>query len=69
MPTYVLKILIDMDAHDDLEARQIASSLMQSKISELKGVRDIVLNAQRDKKSIHMLPDGTFPGQWNKGAQ
>jgi hypothetical protein len=68
MPQYVLKILVEMEARDDIEARQTAASLVQKPLMELQGVRDIVLHAKLDHKSIRMNPDGTFPGQWNKGG-
>lgn len=69
MPQYVLKILIEMDAPDDVEARRKAAAMAQTNIAALSGVRDIVLHAKDDNKSIKMNQDGTFPGQWNKGGQ
>ena len=68
MPQYVLKVLIELEARDDIEARQTAASLVQTPLTSLPGVRDIVLHAKVDHKSIRMNPDGTFPGQWNKGG-
>ena len=68
MPRYVLKVLIDIDARDDIEARKIASAAVHSPLSQTPGVRDIVLHSQTDNKSIKMNTDGSFPGQWNKGG-
>ncbi|MFH0939396.1 MAG: hypothetical protein V1899_08965 [Planctomycetota bacterium] len=68
MPKYALKILIDLESRDDLEARQVAANLVQTRLSKIVGVRDIVLHAQADHKSIRMNPDGTFQNQWHKGS-
>lgn len=69
MPNYVLKVLIDLEARDDLAARQAAASLIGVPLGQAPGVREIVLHATADHKSIRMNPDGAFQGQWNKGAQ
>jgi len=69
MPQYVLKILVDIEARDDLEARRAAAAAaQQAMLSKLSGIREIVLHSSADNKSIRMDPDGTFPGQWNKGG-
>ncbi|HEY3319954.1 MAG TPA: hypothetical protein VGP72_05775 [Planctomycetota bacterium] len=68
MPKYVLKILVDIETRDDIEARRAASSLVQSGLATAAGIRDIVLHSQTDNKSIHMNPDGTYSGQWQKGG-
>ncbi|MCY3022576.1 MAG: hypothetical protein NTW87_26650 [Planctomycetota bacterium] len=68
MPQYVLKILIDVAARDDLEARRSAAALVQASLANVPGVREIVLHSSLDNKSIHVNPDGSFPGQWNKGG-
>jgi hypothetical protein len=68
MAQYVLKILMDLDARDDIEARQRAAALIRQAQPGLTGVREIVLHAQADRKSIRMNPDGTFQGQWNRGG-
>jgi len=69
MPQYVLKILLDIEARDDLEARRAATAAAeQAVLSKLSGIREIVLHSSFDNKSIRMDPDGTFPGQWNKGG-
>ena len=68
MPRYVLKVLVDLEARDDIEARKLAATLTQSPLSTTPGVRDIVLHSQEDNKSIRMNADGTFPGQWQKGG-
>jgi hypothetical protein len=68
MPQYVLKVLVELDARDDIEARKNAAALTQTPLAQLPGVRDIVLHAKGDNKSIRMNADGTFPGQWNKGG-
>ncbi len=68
MPQYVLKVLIELEARDDIEARKAAANLVMTPLSQLQGVRDIVLHAKIDHKSIRMNADGTFPGQWNKGG-
>jgi hypothetical protein len=68
MPQYDLKILIDVEARDDIEARRMASEMVQSRLTGASGIKDIVLHARDDNKSIKMAPDGTFPGQWNKGG-
>ena len=69
MPQYVLKILIDLEARDDIDARKAAANLVQNSLAQTPGIRDIVLHAQSDNKSIKMNIDGSFPGQWNKGGQ
>ena len=68
MPAYVLKILVDFEARDDIEARQRAAAVVSAHVGQVPGVRDIVLHAQADRKSIRLNPDGTFIGQWNKGG-
>jgi hypothetical protein len=69
MPSYVLKILLDIEARDDLEARRSAAAVaQQAGLAALPAVREIVLHSSTDNKSIRMNPDGTFPGQWNKGG-
>jgi hypothetical protein len=68
MPQYVMKVLIELEARDDIEARKSAAALLQAPLTQIVGVRDIVLHAKIDNKSIRMNPDGTFPGQWNKGG-
>ena len=68
MPQYVLKILIELESRDDIEARRLASEMVQSRLAGAAGIKDIVLHARDDNKSIKMAPDGTFPGQWNKGG-
>lgn len=69
MPQYVLKVLVGIEARDDLEARQRAVALVAQSLGQLGGVREIVLHAQSDHKSIRLNPDGTFQGQWNRGGQ
>lgn len=69
VPKYVLKVLVDLEARDDIEARKVAADLVTKTLSQAPGVRDIVLHSQEDNKSIRMNPDGTFPGQWNKGGR
>jgi hypothetical protein len=69
MPQYVLKVLVDLEARDDVQARQLATSLVQAHLSTAAGVKDIVLHAKDDNKSIRMNTDGTYVGQWNKGGQ
>jgi hypothetical protein len=68
MARYVLKILLDVEARDDLEARQRAAALVSAAQAGLSGLREIVLHAPEDRKSIRMNPDGTFQGQWNRGG-
>ncbi|HYF51770.1 MAG TPA: hypothetical protein VEJ63_20305 [Planctomycetota bacterium] len=69
MPQYVIKVLVDVEARDDIQARQMASALVQNHLSNASGIREIVLHAKDDNKSIKMNPDGTYVGQWNKGGQ
>lgn len=68
MPQYVLKVLIDVEARDDIDARKVVTELVRQNIQPVKGVREIVLHAKDDNKSIRVEPDGTFPGNWNKGG-
>jgi hypothetical protein len=68
MAQYALKVLIDIEARDDIEARQRAAELIRQAQPGLLGVREIVLHAQADRKSIRMNPDGSFQGQWNRGG-
>ena len=68
MPKYVLKVLIDVEARDDIDARQAVATLVQKSFAQAPGIREIVLHAQDDNKSIRVNPDGTFAGQWNKGG-
>jgi len=65
---YVLKILIDLEARDDVAARQTAASLVRERLSSVEGVREIVLHSSSDHKSIRVNTDGSFDGQWNKGG-
>jgi hypothetical protein len=68
MPQYVLKVILDLEARDDLDARQRVGELVRAHVQPLPGVREIVLHAKADNKSIRVEPDGTFPGNWNKGG-
>ena len=68
MPKYVIKALIDFEAADDLDARQKASAMMKQSLSEQTGVRELILHAAQDHKSIRMTRDGSFEGQWNKSG-
>jgi len=68
MPQYVLKVLIDVEARDDIDARKVVADLVRQNIQPVKGVREIVLHAKDDNKSIRVEPDGSFPGNWNKGG-
>ena len=69
MPKYVLKILIEMETRDDIEARQKASALVKDSLAQVSGIGGLVLHSKDDNKSIRMNPDGTFEGQWNKGGK
>lgn len=68
MGKYTLKILLDIEARDDLEGRQRAASIVKGISDELEGVREIVLHAVTDRKSIKLNADGSFEGQWNRGG-
>ena len=68
MPKYVIKALIDFEAADDIEARLKASAMLKQSLGEQAGVRDLILHAAQDHKSIRMNKDGSFEGQWNKGG-
>ena len=68
MPQYVLKILLDFEARDDLDARQAATRAVEQLGPLAKQARELVLHSQADRKSIRLNPDGTFSGQWNKGG-
>lgn len=65
---YVLKVLIDLEARDDVAARQAAGNFVREKLGAVEGVREIILHSSTDHKSIRINPDGTFEGQWNKGS-
>jgi hypothetical protein len=65
---YVLKVLVDLEARDDVLARQAAAALVVEQLGKVPGVREIVLHAKSDHKSIRINPDGTFDGSWNKGG-
>lgn len=65
---YVLKVLIDLEARDDVAARQSAAALVRDQLGKSPGLREIVLHATTDHKSIRINPDGSFEGQWNKGG-
>jgi len=70
MPQYVLKIVVDMECRDDIEARNAAAQWVKAaQMEQAKGIRDIVLHSPVDHKSIHLKPDGTFDGHWNKGGR
>lgn len=66
---YVLKVLIDLEARDDVAARQAAGEMVRERIGGLPGVREIVLHSSSDRKSIKVAADGVFEGQWNKGGR
>ena len=68
MPQYVLKILIDLEARDDIDARRTASEVVKTSVGTIGGLRETVLHAKQDNKSIRMNADGTYVGQWNKGG-
>ena len=68
MAKYTLKVLLDFEALDDLEGRRRASTTIQNISEHLEGVREIVLHAVSDRKSIKMNRDGSFEGQWNRGG-
>jgi hypothetical protein len=66
---YVLKVLIDLEARDDVAARQAVSALVKERLAGVPGVREMVLHSASDHKSIRVGADGTFEGQWNKGGK
>lgn len=68
MPQYVLKILLDLEARDDLDARQSAAKTVAQLGPLAKQARELVLHSQADHKSIRLNQDGSFLGQWNKGG-
>ncbi|GMV81331.1 MAG: hypothetical protein AMXMBFR7_25150 [Planctomycetota bacterium] len=68
MGQYVLKILIDVEARDDLDARRIAAELVQQAHPALEKAREIVLQDQGDRKSIRLDAAGAFQGSWNRGG-
>ncbi|HLX61758.1 MAG TPA: hypothetical protein VKX17_10795 [Planctomycetota bacterium] len=65
---YVLKVLLDLEARDDVAARQAVSALVREKLASVPGVREVVLHSAEDHKSIRVGADGAFEGQWNKGG-
>lgn len=65
---YVLKVLIDIEARDDVAARQAAGALVREQLGKMEGLREIILHSSSDHKSIRVNADGTFEGQWNKGG-
>ena len=66
---YVLKVLIDLEARDDVAARQAVSTLVRERLSPVPSIREMVLHSSADHKSIRVNPDGSFEGQWNKGGK
>jgi len=68
MPQYVLKILLDLEARDDLDARHTAAKVVAQLGPLTMQARELVLHAQADHKSIRLNSDGTFQGNWNKGG-
>jgi hypothetical protein len=68
MPQYVLKVLVDLEARDDLDARQAAAAIVRSGLAGVSGVREIVLHSNADHKSIRLNPDGSFADEWRKGG-
>ena len=68
MPKYTLKVLLDLEAADDLDARGQTTALVAKMLAGQSGVRDIILHATADHKSIRVQPDGTFEAQWNRSV-
>lgn len=66
---YVLKVLVDLEARDDVAARQAVSALVIERLAAVPGLREMVLHSSADHKSIRVAADGTFEGQWNKGGR
>ncbi len=66
MRKYALKIVIDIEARDDPEARRKAAEILAKTLAGVPGRRDAVLHSIDDRKSIRLSPEGDFVGQWNK---
>ncbi|MCX7803901.1 MAG: hypothetical protein N3A38_01795 [Planctomycetota bacterium] len=63
---YALKIVIDIEARDDLEARRKAAGILAGAMAGVSGKREAILHSIDDRKSIRLSPEGEFAGQWNK---
>jgi hypothetical protein len=63
---YALKIVIDIEATDDVEARKSASAILTRELKDVPGKRESVLHSMDDRKSIRFSPAGECLGQWSK---
>jgi hypothetical protein len=66
MRKYALKIVIDIEARDDVEARAKAAEIVAVALSRVSGKRDAILHSIEDRKSIRLSPSGEFVGSWSK---
>lgn len=69
MPKYALKILLDLEARDDLEARRRVGEILSRAADGLTGVREIVLHSLDDRKSMKFASDGSPAGEWQHGGR
>lgn len=67
MAQYAVKILLDFDANDDIQAKAVCKSLVDKSIKQLAAqIREITVRDMTTHKSIKLSPDGTPQGPWQK---
>ncbi|MGH7144794.1 MAG: hypothetical protein ACREJ2_11805 [Planctomycetota bacterium] len=67
MAQYAVKILIDVEALDDIQAKSLCKQLMQKPLKDLgPQVREITVRDMTTFKSLKLAPDGTPQGTWRK---
>lgn len=67
MAQYAVKILLDFDANDDIQAKTVCKALVDKSIKSLATqIREITVRDMTTHKSIKLAPDGTPLGPWQK---
>ena len=67
MAKYAVKILLDFEAADDIEAKVRCKSLVAQPIKELaEQIREITVRDMSTFKSLKITADGTPQGTWQK---
>jgi hypothetical protein len=69
MPKYTLKILLEWEARDDLDARRHVGETLSKVGVQLGDAREIVLHSAADHKSMRFNSDGTPSGEWQRGGR
>lgn len=67
MAQYAVKILLDFEATDDIQAKSLIKALVAKPIKDIAPqIREITVRDMSTFKSLKIAPDGTPQGSWQK---